>query len=102
MLPLCSTRSLLPNRMKLKMSRKYHGRKGDAISVAASLPHVEPQFRRWAMPTEVDAKQAQWQKMFGYILGNQAAWIADIGLKAGLFRAIAEAGEKGITEEALA
>jgi hypothetical protein len=52
------------------------------------------------MSTEVDTKQAQWQKVFGYILGNQAAWIADIGLKAGLFRAIA--GEEGITEEALA
>ena len=33
---------------------------------------------------------------------NQAAWIADIGLKAGLFRAVADAGEEGITEEALA
>ena len=54
------------------------------------------------MSTEVDTKQAQWQKVFGYILGDQAAWIADIGLKAGLFRAIAEAGEEGITEEALA
>jgi hypothetical protein len=30
------------------------------------------------MSTEIDAKQAQWQKLFGYILGNQAAWIADI------------------------
>jgi hypothetical protein len=54
------------------------------------------------MSTEIDAKQAQWQKLFGYILGNQAAWIADIGLKAGLFRAIADAGEEGTTEEALA
>jgi hypothetical protein len=52
--------------------------------------------------TEVSTKQDQWQKLFGYILGNQAAWIADIGLKAGLFRAIADAGEGGITEEALA
>jgi ubiquinone/menaquinone biosynthesis C-methylase UbiE len=54
------------------------------------------------MSTEIDAKQAQWQKLFGYILGNQAAWIADIGLKAGLLRAIADAGEEGTTEEALA
>jgi hypothetical protein len=52
--------------------------------------------------TEVDLKQTQWQKLFGYVLGNQAAWIADIGLKAGLFRAIAEAGNGGTTEEALA
>lgn len=54
------------------------------------------------MPTNVSTKEAQWQKLFGYILGNQAAWIADIGLKAGLFNAIADAGEEGITEEALA
>ena len=54
------------------------------------------------MSTEVSTKQAQWQKLFGYIMGNQAAWIADIGLKAGLFRAIADAGDAGITEEALA
>ena len=49
--------------------------------------------------TEVGTKQDQWQKLFGYVLGNQAAWIADVGLKAGLFRAIAEAGEEGITEK---
>lgn len=54
------------------------------------------------MSTEDLTKQDQWQKLFDYVLGNQAAWIADIGLKAGLFRAIAEAGEEGITEEALA
>ena len=54
------------------------------------------------MSTNVSTKQDQWQKLFGYLLGNQAAWIADIGLKAGLFRAIADAGEEGITEEALA
>lgn len=54
------------------------------------------------MSTEVNAKQAQWQKLFGYLMGNQAAWIADIGLKAGLFRAISDAGDTGITEEALA
>ena len=30
----------------------------------------------------VATRQAQWQKLFGYILGNQAAWIADVGLKA--------------------
>jgi hypothetical protein len=35
--------------------------------------------------TEIDLKQAQWQKLFGYVLGNQAAWIADIGLKGGTF-----------------
>ena len=54
------------------------------------------------MSTEVSTRQEQWQKLFGYALGNQAAWIADIGLKAELFRAVADAGDEGITEEALA
>lgn len=54
------------------------------------------------MSTEVDLKQTQWQKLFGYVLGNQAAWIADIGLKAGIFRAIADAGDGSTTDEALA
>jgi hypothetical protein len=52
--------------------------------------------------TDVDLKQAQWQKLFGYLMGNQAAWIADIGLKAELFRAIDDAGDVDVTEEALA
>lgn len=47
-------------------------------------------------------KQDQWQKLYGYVLGNQAAWITDIGLKAGLFAAIAGAGPPGIDEDALA
>ncbi len=46
-------------------------------------------------------KQAQWQKLYGYLLGYRATWIADIGLKAGLFQAIADAGPAGIDEEAL-
>lgn len=53
------------------------------------------------MSTEVTAKQEQWQRLFDHVLGNQATWIADIGLKAGLLRAIADAGERGITEGAL-
>ena len=44
---------------------------------------------------------AQFQKLVGYVVGNQAAWFIDIGLKAGLFRAVAEAGESGIRENAL-
>jgi len=47
-------------------------------------------------------KQEQWEKLYGYILGNQATWVADIGLKAGLFAAIAETGEAGIQDAALA
>lgn len=51
---------------------------------------------------EAEAKRAQWQKLFGYLLGNQATWVIDVGLKAGLFRAIADAGPDGIGEDALA
>ncbi len=47
------------------------------------------------------AKRDQWQKVYGYLLGYRATWIADIGLKAGLFQAIAAAGPAGIDEEAL-
>jgi predicted O-methyltransferase YrrM len=52
--------------------------------------------------TEGNTKQAQWQKLFGYLLGNQAAWVADVGLKTGLFAAVAAAGPGGIGEAALA
>jgi hypothetical protein len=54
------------------------------------------------MSAEAVTKQAQWQKLFNYVLGNEATWIADIGLKAGLFRAIVDAGPTGISEDALA
>ena len=40
--------------------------------------------------TEASSKQEQWQKLFSYLLGNQASWVIDVGLKAGLFRAIAD------------
>lgn len=53
------------------------------------------------MSAESQSKQTQFQKLLGYVLGNQAAWIANIGLQAGLFRVIADAGETGITEAAL-
>ncbi len=52
--------------------------------------------------TETITKQSQWQKIFGYLQGNQAAWIADIGLKAGLFQAVADVAPDAIGEEALA
>lgn len=39
------------------------------------------------------SKQTRWQKLFGYGVGYQATWIGDIGMKTGLFEAIAEAGE---------
>jgi FkbM family methyltransferase len=54
------------------------------------------------MSTSEPTKQAQWQTVYGYILGNQAAWIATIGVTTGLFQAIFDAGEAGIREESLA
>lgn len=53
------------------------------------------------MPTDAISKQAQFQKLLGHVLGNQAAWIANIGLQTGLFRAIADTGETGVSEAAL-
>ncbi len=47
-------------------------------------------------------KESAWRKLVDYILGYQATWITDIGLKAGLFNAISEAGPPGTTEDALA
>ena len=47
-------------------------------------------------------KEAAWRKLVDYILGYQATWIADIGLKSGLFEAVARAGPPGITEDQLA
>src|SRR5687768_11180056 len=49
-----------------------------------------------------NTKQDQWQKLFGYVLGNQATWVIDVGLKAGIFAAIANASPEGITDPALA
>lgn len=45
---------------------------------------------------------AQWRKLFDYVLGYQATWIVDAGLRAGLFRAIADAPASGIQDHALA
>src|SRR5581483_3218488 len=35
-------------------------------------------------------KAEQWQMLFGYMLGYQATWVIDVGLKAGLFAAVAQ------------
>lgn len=48
-----------------------------------------------------DALQSQWAKLAGHIVGYQATWIADIGLKTGLFQAIADAGD-GISDSDVA
>lgn len=47
-------------------------------------------------------KQAAWHKLVDYILGYQATWVADIGLKSGLFSGVSQAGVSGIRDEALA
>lgn len=54
------------------------------------------------MSTDALTKQDQWRRLIDYILGYQATWIADIGLKVGLFRAIADASPGGVGEEELA
>ena len=51
---------------------------------------------------ETITKLDQWQRLYGFLLGNQASWVIDVGLKADLFKAVAEAGDDGITETALA
>jgi len=48
-----------------------------------------------------DALQSQWARLAGFIVGYQATWITDIGLKTGLFQEIADADD-GITEADLA
>jgi len=45
-------------------------------------------------------KAEQWQMLFSYMLGYQATWVIDVGLKTGLFQAVAEA--EPVDEGALA
>ena len=52
--------------------------------------------------TQQDGKQAAWRKLVDYILGYQATWVADIGLKSGLFDGIARGEERGIRDDQLA
>jgi SAM-dependent methyltransferase len=57
------------------------------------------------VPTHVRSTEfegCQFQRLMSYIVGNQASWFTAIGLKAGLFRAIDDAGGTGVTDEALA
>jgi ubiquinone/menaquinone biosynthesis C-methylase UbiE len=44
-------------------------------------------------------RASQWQKMFDYLLGYQAVWVVDVGLKSGLLAAIAE--REPVSEAAL-
>jgi ubiquinone/menaquinone biosynthesis C-methylase UbiE len=54
------------------------------------------------MSADAPSKDTQFHTLLGYVLGNQAAWFIDIGLKSGLLRAVADAGGAGITDAALA
>ena len=54
------------------------------------------------MKPQQPTKEAAWHKLVDYILGYQATWITDIGLKAGLFKALSNAGPPGTTEFTLA
>lgn len=65
-------------------------------SYAGDTPQKE------AMAINKSRKEALEQKFWGYILGNYATWIADIGLKAGLFQTIADTGSIGISDVDLA
>src|SRR5262249_17540230 len=47
-------------------------------------------------------KERCWRRVLDYLIGDQATWVADIGLKAELFAAIAAAGRSGIGEAELA
>jgi SAM-dependent methyltransferase len=51
-------------------------------------------------PTERAEKDDQWERILGSILGNHAAWIIDIGLRAGLISAIGD--RDGVTTDELA
>lgn len=53
------------------------------------------------MSVEQVSKDAQFPRLMSYVVGNQAAWFTAIGLKSGLFRAIADAGDTGTTDDAL-
>ena len=53
------------------------------------------------LPWGDQSAKAQMEKVLGYILGNQATWVAAIGVKAGLFQAISTGPKKGMPEEAL-
>ncbi len=52
--------------------------------------------------TQQPGKQAAWRKLVDYILGYQATWVADIGLKSGLFAGISQGDGQGISDEVLA
>jgi hypothetical protein len=81
-----------------------NGRKAKSfIRVAGEAPPVSrvTLTRAKRLPQGSRSLQVQAEKVRGYILGNQAAWIAAIGLKTGLFRAVCARSKKGVSEGAL-
>lgn len=48
------------------------------------------------------SKDDQFQTLLHHVLGNQATWFITIGLKTGLFRAVGDACDGGVTDDALA
>ena len=81
-----------------------NGRKAKSfIRVAGEAPPVSrvSLTRAKRLPQGSRSLQVQAKKVRGYILGNQAAWIAAIGLKTGLFRAVCARSKKGVSEDAL-
>jgi hypothetical protein len=66
-----------------------------------SLGKAESLMDKEGMPREGRFFRLQAEKIRRYILGNQAAWIAAIGLKTGLFRARSSGSEGGMSEEDL-
>jgi SAM-dependent methyltransferase len=53
---------------------------------------------RGAGPTKEDA----WAGILGFVLGYEAAWVTEIGLRSGLLAAIANTGPAGATADSLA
>jgi ubiquinone/menaquinone biosynthesis C-methylase UbiE len=63
---------------------------------------VLPVISNFKFKKERKSKRSTIMKLENYLLGSYAAQIIDIGLRAGLFRAIDQAGPKGIPDATLA
>ena len=53
------------------------------------------------MTISLQAIELNYEELFDHLLGFQATWVAGIGLKMGLFKAIRAAGDQGIKENKL-
>jgi SAM-dependent methyltransferase len=54
-----------------------------------------------SLPQGSRSLQIQAEKVRDYILGNQATWIAVIGLETGLFKTLSDRSKKGVSADAL-